>query len=245
MIELADVRKAFGAKTALASLSIKFETGEISALIGPSGCGKTTALKLVNRLIEPDAGTVLVRGRDARTYDPVKLRRGIGYVIQEVGLFPHYTVADNIALVPRLLGWPAARARERVGELLELVTLDGSFAARYPGALSGGERQRVGLARALAADPDILLMDEPFGAIDAINRATLQNVLLGIQKRLRKTIVIVTHDIDEALKLADRIAILKDGRLLRFDSPAGLLALPGDPFVAELLGPGRTAGTAP
>ena len=239
LIELDSIRKEYGTRIALESLSLVCRPGEITMLIGPSGCGKTTALKLMNRLLEADGGRVLIRDRDAREYDVVELRRSIGYAIQEVGLFPHYSVRDNIAVVPRLLGWDEDRVRARVLELLHMVTLDESYADQYPAALSGGERQRVGLARALAADPDILLMDEPFGAIDPINRTTIHNTFLEIQERLGKTIVIVSHDIDEAIKLGDRIAVLKDGRLLRHDTPAAILADPGDDFVADLLGRDR------
>jgi osmoprotectant transport system ATP-binding protein len=209
--------------------------GELVVLLGPSGCGKTTLLKTVNRLVEPSAGRVLLGGQDLQSLAVTDLRRRIGYAIQATGLFPHMTVAANIAVVPRLLGWSAARIETRVGELLALVKLPDETRQRYPRQLSGGEAQRVGLARALAADPAYLLMDEPFGAIDAINRDHLQGVLQGIQQQLRKTVLFVTHDVDEALRLADRIAVLRDGRLVQYDRPLDLLLAPADPFVADLV----------
>jgi osmoprotectant transport system ATP-binding protein len=215
------------------------EEGSLTLLIGPSGSGKTTTMKMINRLVNPEAGEILLDGASIFAIDPVRLRRTIGYVFQEVGLFPHFTVCDNIAVVPRLLKWDERRIGRRVPEVLDLVTLDGSFAPRYPHELSGGERQRVGLARALAADPQILLMDEPFGAIDPINRARLQDSLLDIQERIRKTIVFVTHDINEAIKLGDRVAIMRDGRLVQHDTVAQILRHPADGFVEELLGKDR------
>ncbi len=239
MIELVDVSKKYGSRTAVAHLDLAIGSGTLTVLIGPSGCGKTTTLKMINRLIAPDAGDVRIAGRSVATLDPVALRRGIGYVIQDVGLFPHMSVADNISVVPRLLKWPRARIEERVLEVLDLVTLEPAFAPLYPHELSGGERQRVGLARALAADPEILLMDEPFGAIDPINRARLQDMLLDVQERIRKTIVFVTHDINEAIKLGDRIAVLRDGALVQHDTAARLLAQPADAFVEQLLGRDR------
>lgn len=209
--------------------------GELLVLLGPSGCGKTTLLKTVNRLVEPTAGRILVAGVDARTVPVVRLRRGIGYAIQATGLFPHLTVARNVAVVPRLLGWDRARVDARVEEMLDLVGLPAGYGGRYPRQLSGGEAQRVGLARALAGDPTTLLMDEPFGALDAISRARLQDVLLAIQARLDRTILFVTHDVAEALRLADRIAVLDRGRLVQVGPPAELVARPADPLVAELL----------
>tara|TARA_Y100001933_G_scaffold202068_1_gene203781 strand:- start:298 stop:1371 length:1074 start_codon:yes stop_codon:yes gene_type:complete len=239
MIEFNNVHKRFDETVAADGIDIVFPDGEISVLIGPSGCGKTTLMKMINRLEDPDSGTVSINGSPVSERDPVELRRSIGYAIQEVGLFPHYTIYDNVALVPGLLKWPAARTRERVMELLDLVTLDESYADRYPAQLSGGERQRVGLARALAADPDILLMDEPFGAIDPINRGTIHNTFLGIQEELKKTIVFVTHDMQEAVKLGDRVAILNQGRVVQFDTPEQILSNPESDFVAELLGKDR------
>jgi osmoprotectant transport system ATP-binding protein len=239
VIELVEVSKKYGARVAVANLSLRIEAGTLTVLIGPSGCGKTTTLKMINRLITPDSGDVKVHGRSIAGVDPVTLRRGIGYVIQDVGLFPHLSVAENISVVPRLLKWPRPRIEDRVREVLDLVTLDPGFAPLYPHELSGGERQRVGLARALSADPDILLMDEPFGAIDPINRARLQDMLLDVQERIRKTVVFVTHDINEAIKLGDRIAVLRDGALVQHDSAARLLLRPADSFVEQLLGRDR------
>ncbi|MFL5779210.1 MAG: ABC transporter ATP-binding protein [Chloroflexota bacterium] len=226
---------------AVNELSMTVPAGKICILVGPSGCGKTTSLKMVNRLIEPTSGRILIDGVDAGSRDVTELRRGIGYVIQQIGLFPHQTVADNIATVPRLLGWNRARIRERVDELLELVGLDAADTRRrYPAQLSGGQRQRVGVARALAADPPLMLMDEPFGAIDPITRERLQDEFLRLQARVRKTVVFVTHDIDEAIKMGDRIAILRQGgRLAQYAPPAELLARPADDFVAQFVGADR------
>ncbi|MBL8967448.1 MAG: ABC transporter ATP-binding protein [Spirochaetaceae bacterium] len=217
-------------------MSAVFPTGELSVLLGPSGSGKSTLLRLFNRLLEPDEGVLLVDGADARGLDPVTLRRNTGYAIQGVGLFPHMSVAENIAVVPRLLGWDRDRIGRRVRELLEAVRLPASFASRRPRELSGGEAQRVGVARALAADPPVLLMDEPFGALDALTREALQVEFARIQGRLRKTVVFVTHDLAEAVLLADRLFILREGRLLRSGSPRELLAAAGDDFVADFLG---------
>ena len=210
-------------------------------LVGPSGCGKTTTLKMINRLIEPTAGRILLDGVDVSTRDVTELRRGIGYVIQQVGLFPHRTIEDNVSTVPRLLGWPADRCRARAEELLSLVGLDPArYARRYPAQLSGGERQRVGVARALAADPPILLMDEPFGAVDPIVRERLQNELLRIQEDLAKTIVFVTHDIDEAIKMGDLVAVFEaGGKLAQFGPPSEVLASPANEFVARFVGADR------
>jgi osmoprotectant transport system ATP-binding protein len=240
MIELIDVSKKYQGRTAVSHLDLTIDSGTLTVLIGPSGCGKTTTLKMINRLIAPDNGEVRVKGRPVASFDPVALRRSIGYVIQDVGLFPHLSVAENIAVVPRLLKWERRRIEERVPQVLDLVTLDPGFAPMYPHELSGGEKQRVGLARALAADPDILLMDEPFGAIDSINRTRLQDVLLDVQERIRKTIVFVTHDINEAIKLGDRIAVLRGGSLVQHDTAARLLLQPADSFVEQLLGRDRT-----
>ena len=239
MIEFKQVSKSFGQTVAADGIDIAFADGEISVLIGPSGCGKTTLMKMINRLVDPDSGDIQIDGKSVLSLDPVHLRRSIGYAIQEVGLFPHYSIFDNIALVPRLLKWPSTRVKARVMELLDLVTLDESYADRYPAQLSGGERQRVGLARSLAADPGILLMDEPFGAIDPINRSTIHNTFLSIQEELKKTIVFVTHDMSEAVKLGDRVAILKEGQILQFDTPEQILSNPESDFVADLLGKDR------
>jgi osmoprotectant transport system ATP-binding protein len=227
---------------AVKELSLTVPAGEICMLVGPSGGGKTTALKMVNRLVEPTSGRVLIDGRDVATTDPVTLRRGIGYVIQQVGLFPHLDVAANVATVPKLLGWDKRRTCARVDELLDLVGLDPAiYRNRRPDELSGGQRQRVGVARALAADPPVLLMDEPFGAVDPVTRARLQDEFLRLQQSLRRTVVLVTHDIDEALRLGDRLAVLATGgRLEQYGSPAEVLARPATPFVADFVGAGRT-----
>jgi osmoprotectant transport system ATP-binding protein len=230
-----------GAPGAVNDLSFRVPAGRICVLVGPSGCGKTTSLKMVNRLIEPTSGRILLDGLDAATRDVTELRRGIGYVIQQTGLFPHQTIAENVATVPRLLGWPRARQRERAEELLALVGLDPStYAGRYPVQLSGGERQRVGVARALAADPPIMLMDEPFGAVDPIVRERLQDELLRLQETLSKTILFVTHDIDEAVKMGDLVAVLQDGGILaQFGPPEEILAAPASDFVARFVGADR------
>jgi osmoprotectant transport system ATP-binding protein len=229
------------AAPAVDDLTLSIPAGEVCCLVGPSGGGKTTAMKLVNRLVELTSGDVLIDGRSVRTLDETELRRGIGYVIQQVGLFPHMTVADNVATVPRLLGWPRADIRARVDELLDLVDLPADdYRGRYASQLSGGERQRVGLARALAADPPVMLMDEPFGALDPITRTRLQKELVRIQEEVRKTIIFVTHDIDEAILLGDRIAILREGGVLvQYDTPEEILARPADDFVARFVGADR------
>ncbi|HXM54936.1 MAG TPA: ATP-binding cassette domain-containing protein [Candidatus Dormibacteraeota bacterium] len=242
MLTLDRVTKRYpNGQVAVHELSLTIGDGETCILVGPSGCGKTTTLRMINRLIEPTGGRILLDGADVTRIDPVHLRLRMGYVIQQVGLFPHMTVADNIATVPNLLGWDRARTRRRVAELLDLVGLDAArFAGRYPHQLSGGQRQRVGVARALGADPPVLLMDEPFGAIDRVNRDRLQNEFLRIQGQMRKIVVFVTHDIDEAVKMGDRIAILREGGVLeQYDTPARVLAEPATPFVAEFLGPDR------
>jgi osmoprotectant transport system ATP-binding protein len=227
-------------RPAVDRLSLTVPAGEICVLVGPSGGGKTTALKLVNRLIPLTSGDIRIDGRSIGDLDATELRRGIGYVIQQVGLFPHMTVEGNVATVPRLLGWSKQRIGERVGELLALVGLAESDRRRYPAQLSGGQRQRVGLARALAANPPLMLMDEPFGAIDPIVRARLQDEFLRLQQELRKTVVFVTHDIDEAIRIGDRIAILREGgRLAQYDTPADVLARPADDFVAQFVGADR------
>jgi osmoprotectant transport system ATP-binding protein len=228
------------AAPAVNELDLTIPRGQLVALVGPSGCGKTTTLKMINRLVEPTSGTVWLEGTDIRTLPVHELRRGIGYVIQQAGLFPHRKVDANIATVPQLAGWPKDRVKERVRELAELVELDPVLLDRYPAALSGGQQQRVGVARALAADPPVLLMDEPYSAVDPIVRARLQDELLALQQRLQKTIVLVTHDIDEAIKLADRIAILRIGGILaQVGSPEELLREPADDFVADFLGDDR------
>ncbi len=241
MITFEHVSKRYEDGTlAVDDLSLECATGEITVLVGSSGCGKTTSLRMINRLVEPTSGTVSVDGRDVRTSEPAQLRRGMGYVIQHGGLFPHRTIVDNIATVPRLLGSPRAQARARAHELMELVGLEASMARRYPHQLSGGQQQRVGVARALAADPPILLMDEPFSAVDPVVRGELQQELLRLQGQLHKTIVFVTHDIEEAVKLGDRIAVMRTGgRLVQFDTPERVLAAPADPFVERFLGVDR------
>ena len=241
MIRLDEVTKVFDGQIAVDHLTLEVPEGELCVLVGPSGCGKTTTMKMVNRLIEPTSGRIFIEDRDVTHEDPVILRRRIGYVIQQVGLFPHETIGDNVATVPRLLGWDRARVRARTAELLELVGLDpGRFSRRYPHELSGGQRQRVGVARALAADPPVLLMDEPFGAIDPITRGRLQAEFLRLQSEVRKTIVFVTHDIEEAVRMGDRIAILAEGgRLEQYDTPAHILGHPASPFVADFVGADR------
>ncbi len=225
---------------AVNDLSLTIAAGEICVLVGPSGAGKTTAMKMVNRLIEFDEGDITIDGESILDHDVTELRRGIGYVIQQVGLFPHMTIAENVATVPRLLAWPRVRIRERVAELLELVGLEGGDGARYPSQLSGGQRQRVGLARALAGDPPLMLMDEPFGALDPITRDRLQAEFLRMHEAVRKSVIFVTHDIDEAIKLGDRIAILREGGVLaQYDTPDRILAHPADDFVARFVGADR------
>jgi osmoprotectant transport system ATP-binding protein len=225
---------------ALDALSLTVPAGEICVLVGPSGCGKTTAMRMVNRMIDITDGDILVGGRSVRERKPDDLRREIGYVIQQIGLFPHRTIGENIATVPKLLGWDKRRVHARTEELLELIGLPQEMVERYPAQLSGGQRQRVGVARALAADPPLMLMDEPFGAIDPINRERLQNEFLRLQAEIRKTIVFVTHDIDEAIKMGDRIAVMKTGgHLAQYAPPAELLAAPADAFVEDFVGADR------
>ena len=242
MIRLQNVSKTFpGSETpAVGDLSLSVPEGEIVVLVGPSGCGKTTTLKMINRIIEPTSGSIEVAGINAVDTEPHILRRKIGYVIQQTGLFPHRTIGQNIATVPRLLGWEKGATEERVVELIDLVGLEQEMANRYPAELSGGQQQRVGVARALAADPPVLLMDEPFGAVDPIVRTRLQDELLGLQERVKKTIVFVTHDIDEAIQLGDRVAILNVGGVLeQFGPPEEILRNPANDFVAEFLGTDR------
>jgi len=243
MIALEALTKRYGAgPPAVNALSLEVVTGEVCALIGPSGSGKSTTLRMINRLIEPTSGKIWLDGEDVTRMPPVELRRRMGYVIQQVGLFPHLRVADNVATVPRLLGWDKARVRARVTELLELVGLEpGVYANRWPHELSGGQRQRVGVARALGADPPLLLMDEPFGAIDPITRHRLQTEFLELQHRVRKTVVIVTHDLEEAILLGDRIALLREGgHLEQYATPGELLGSPATPFVADFVGSDRS-----
>ena len=230
-----------GAKApAVDNLSLEVAAGEICVLVGPSGCGKTTAMRMVNRTVEISSGDITVGGASVRDRDPAQLRREIGYVIQQIGLFPHRTIGENIATVPRLLGWPEERRRARVEELMQLISLDPELADRYPAQLSGGQQQRVGVARALAADPPVMLMDEPFGAIDPIARERLQNEFLRLQAEIRKTILFVTHDIDEAIKMGDRIAVMREGgHLAQYATPAELLMAPGDEFVEDFVGADR------
>ncbi|MEW6179646.1 MAG: ABC transporter ATP-binding protein [Chloroflexota bacterium] len=236
-IQFVNVSKHYPGNPAPAvdNISLEIPEGSIVVLLGPSGCGKTTLLKMVNRLHEPTSGKIYLGGVDIQSLPINQLRRNIGYVIQQVGLFPHMTIAGNIAVVPELLGWEKKRIQARVDELLELIHLPIEYRNRYPAQLSGGQQQRVGLARALAADPAVMLMDEPFGAIDAITRANLQDQLLELQQRLRKTIIFVTHDVEEALKLADEIIVLDKGKLVQKDTPCNLLAHPAGQFVQQLL----------
>ena len=247
LIQLQDVTKSYPGVDvpAVKSLNLDVEPGEILVLVGPSGCGKSTTLRLINRMIEPTSGHIIYEGEDVTKGDPNALRRRIGYVIQQVGLFPHRTIAENIATVPKVLGWPKAKIRDRVDELLELVSMDPAlYRDRYPNELSGGQAQRVGVARALGGDPDVLLMDEPFGAIDPITRDRLQNEFLRLQGELKKTIVFVTHDIDEAVKMGDRIAILRDqSEIAQLDRPENILTEPADEFVENFLGSGAILKT--
>ncbi len=240
MIELEGVSKDYDGVPAVRDLNLKVNEGEVCVLIGPSGCGKSTTLRLINRLLEPTVGTVRVQGRDVRSFQPALLRRRIGYVIQNVGLFPHLTVAENIGVVPHLLGWDRRRIAGRADELLALIGLaPDRYRDKTPAELSGGEAQRVGVARALAADPPILLMDEPFGAVDPLNREALQGEFLRIQRELRKTVVFVTHDLDEAVRLADRIVLMRAGRVVQADTPENLLARPANTFVRSFVGTDR------
>lgn len=243
MITLDRLTKRFGTsgQPAVDGLSLTINAGEICVLIGPSGCGKTTTMRMINRMVEPDSGRIEVDGQDVTRIDAVALRRSIGYVIQQVGLFPHMTIGENVATVPKMLGWDAPRIARRVDELLALVHMEpGLYRDRFPRELSGGQKQRVGVARALAADPPVMLMDEPFGAIDPITRASLQDEFLRILRELGKTIVFVTHDIDEAIKMATRIAILRAGKVVQYDTPERILAHPADSFVQAFVGEDRS-----
>ena len=241
MIEFRGVTKRFPDGTvAVDALDLEVRDGGITVFVGPSGCGKTTSLRMVNRMIDPSEGTILVNGTDVMKTDAAQLRRGIGYVIQQAGLFPHRTIVDNVATVPLLLGWDKRKARDRARELMDTVGLAPEMAGRYPGQLSGGQQQRVGVARALAADPPVLLMDEPFSAVDPVVRENLQDELLKLQSELGKTIVFVTHDIDEAVKLGDRVAVFRvGGKLAQYDEPGVLLSRPADDFVDNFVGRDR------
>ncbi|MBB5805839.1 osmoprotectant transport system ATP-binding protein [Saccharothrix ecbatanensis] len=241
MIEFRDVTKRFDdGTTAVNGLDLVVEAGTITVFVGPSGCGKTTSLRMVNRMLDPTSGTILVDGEDVLGVDPPTLRRGIGYVIQQAGLFPHRTVLDNVATVPLLIGWTRRKARARAAELLELVGLPAELGRRYPVQLSGGQQQRVGVARALAADPPVLLMDEPFSAVDPVVREGLQDELLRLQAELDKTIVFVTHDIDEAIRIGDKVAVMRTGGFLaQYAPPSVLLTRPADDFVANFVGKDR------
>ncbi|MEC9482137.1 MAG: ABC transporter ATP-binding protein [Halomonas sp.] len=237
MIELQGLTKTYGDKDVVQNVSLRVDSGEFGVLIGPSGCGKSTTLRMINRLIPLTRGRILLGDEDIAGLPVEQLRRRIGYAIQSTGLFPHWTVADNIGVVPRLLKWPRARIEARVDELMQLFHLEaGEFRDKYPHQLSGGQAQRVGVARALAADPEVLLMDEPFGAVDPLTREALQNEMLRVHQQTRKTIVFVTHDMDEALKLASRIALLNAGRLVQYDRPIELLTQPADDFVRSFIG---------
>jgi osmoprotectant transport system ATP-binding protein len=243
MIRLENLTKVFPGQDepAVDDLSMEIYEGEIVVLVGPSGCGKTTTMKMINRIIEPTSGRIFLEGEDVTKANPDNLRRRIGYVIQQIGLFPHMTIADNIATVPKMLGWDKKRISDRVDELLETVSIDLSYRDRYPKELSGGQRQRIGVARAMAADPPIMLMDEPFGAVDPITRDRLQDEFLRLQQEIRKTIVFVTHDIDEAIKMGDRIAILKQqSKIAQYDTPEKILTDPANEFVENFIGTGAT-----
>ena len=243
MIKIENLTKHFPGldRPAVNKLSLEINEGEVCVLVGPSGCGKTTTMKMINRLHEPDGGEVYLNGKKASEMDEIDLRRGIGYVIQEIGLFPHMTIKDNIATVPRELGWDRERINKRVTELLDLMGLDPEiYSDRRPAALSGGQRQRVGVARALAADPPVMLMDEPFAAVDPITRARLQNEFLRILNKMDKTIIFVTHDINEAIKMGDKVAVLREGELVQHSTPEELLDAPANEFVAQLVGRNRS-----
>ena len=235
MIQVEGLTRRYGGALAVASVSFRVDPGELVALVGDSGSGKTTTLKMINRLVEPSAGKVLVEGRDAAAIEPHALRRSIGYVFQGIGLFPHMTVAENVAVPLRLVGWARDRIRARVGELFRLVELDPALAARFPEALSGGEQQRVGVARALAASPRVMLLDEPFGALDPLTRDRLQRSFAELRRRLSLTVVFVTHDVAEALILADRIGVMRAGRLVQLGTPAEIARSPADDEVARLM----------
>lgn len=236
MISIENITKKYDGKIVVDNLSLQLKKGELCVFVGESGCGKSTTLKMINRLIEPDAGTIKINNKNILEYNPEELRRGIGYVVQSTGLFPHMTVRENISVVPKLLKWEDKRILKKVKELISLVGLDiATYINKYPSELSGGEAQRIGVARALAADPEIILMDEPFGAVDPLNRTNLQNEFLKIQKKLKKTVIFVTHDIDEALKMGDKIAIMSKGKIEGFGTPEEIL-LSDNPFIKSFLG---------
>lgn len=246
MIKLENLTKQFTQKNgqtikAVDNVNLNVPEGEMCVLLGPSGCGKTTTLKMINRLIAPSSGKILINGKDTHEMDTVTLRRNIGYVIQQIGLFPNMTIEENITVVPRMLGWDKARYQARAAELMDMVALDPKkFLHRYPKEMSGGQQQRIGVIRALAADPPVLLMDEPFGAVDPINREVIQNQFLEMQRKLKKTVMLVSHDIDEALKLGDRIAVFRQGRIVQCASPDELLAKPANEFIGSFVGQDRT-----
>ena len=242
MVRFEQVTMAYGGHAVIDSMDLHLKEGELSVLIGPSGCGKTTTLQLINGLIRPTSGEIYVNGQNIRNVDPVQLRRGIGYVIQEIGLFPHMTIRQNIEIVPRLLGWKDDRKAARTKDLIKLVDLDEKYLERYPAELSGGQQQRIGLLRAMAAEPPIILMDEPFGALDPITRESLQDEIVSLQKRMKKTIVFVTHDMDEAIKIADQIILMKDGRIVQQAPPRELLSNPENEFVEQFIGRHRLYG---
>lgn len=244
MIRLDKLTKVYdtpeGSVVAADQISLAVPAGEICILLGPSGCGKTTLLKMINRIVQPTSGKIFINGEDSSEMDLQELRRGIGYVIQEIGLFPNMTIEENITIVPKLLGWNPAQSKERARELMAMISMEPDrYLKRYPYELSGGQQQRIGVARALAADPPVMLMDEPFGAIDPINRATIQEEFLNMQKELKKTIMFVSHDIDEAIKMGDRIAMFREGHLIQYDTPDDLLAAPKNAFIASFLGEDR------
>ncbi|WLV23925.1 betaine/proline/choline family ABC transporter ATP-binding protein [Aciduricibacillus chroicocephali] len=246
MLEFEHVSKIYkGGKRAVNDVSFKFDKGEFICFIGPSGCGKTTTMKMINRLIEPSEGRILINGKDIMKQDPVELRRNIGYVIQQIGLLPHMTIQENISLVLKLLKWPDAKRKERARELLKLVDMTPDYLDRYPHELSGGQQQRIGVLRALAADQPLILMDEPFGALDPITRDALQDEFKKLQRQLDKTIVFVTHDMDEAIKLADRIVIMRDGQIVQCDTPDAILRNPADEFVEDFIGKDRLVQARP
>lgn len=240
MVRLENIKKVYNKTTVIENLNLEIGKGKFVVLIGPSGCGKTTTLKMINRLIEPTSGSIFIDGEDITKVNPVLLRRKIGYVIQQIGLFPNMTIAQNIEVVPKLLKWPVEKRRKRKVELLQLVGMNAEeYMNRYPSELSGGQQQRIGVLRALAVEPPLILMDEPFGALDPITRETLQDEVKKIQKELNKTVIFVTHDMDEALKMADIIVLMKDGKVVQAASPEELLANPADDFVAEFVGKHR------
>ncbi len=239
MIKLEGISKSYGKTKVLQDVSFEIEKGDFVVLIGPSGCGKTTTLKMINRLIKPSEGTITIENKDTSEVDPIKLRRSIGYVIQQTGLFPHMTIRENIELIPKVEKYEEEKIKERTEELIELVGLDTSHLDRYPSELSGGQQQRVGVARAFALDPDIILMDEPFSAVDPITRSVLQDEMINLQAKVRKTIVFVTHDIREAIKLADKVCLMDNGKIVQYDTPENILKDPENDFVTDFVGDNR------